>query len=57
MKFNNIYRMAKVERCVDCLVKEVRYNCFMTLNTVGRFMLSRTGQLLLQQVRNTFSEN
>jgi len=23
MKFSNIYRMAKVERCVDCLVKEV----------------------------------
>jgi len=23
MKFSNIYRMAKVERCVDCLFKEV----------------------------------
>jgi len=47
MKFNNIYRMAKVERCVDCLVKEVIeiQLCPMNFNRDGRFMLSRTRQL------------
>ena len=45
----NIYRMAKVERCVDYLVKEVTeiQLCPMNLNRDGRFMLSRTRQLLL----------
>ena len=59
MKFNSIYRMAKVERCVDCLVKEVIeiQLCPMNFNRDRRFMLSRTRQLLLQQVWNISSEN
>ena len=59
MKFNNIYRMAKVEWCVDCLVKEVIeiQLCPMNVNRGGRFMVSRTRQLLLQQVWHTSSEN
>ena len=59
MKFNNIYRMAKVERCCDCLVKEVIEIQLhpINFNRDGRFMLSRTRQLLLQQVWNTSSEN
>jgi len=59
MKFNNIYRMAKVERCVDCLVKEVTETqlCPMNFDRDGRFMLSRTRQLLLQQVCNASNEN
>ena len=59
MKLNSVYRMAKVERCVDWLVKEVIevQLCPMNLNRDGRFMLSRTRQLLLQQVWNTSSEN
>jgi hypothetical protein len=59
MKFNNIYRMAKVERCVDCLVKEVTEIQLgsKNYNRDGRFMLSRTRQLLLQRVWNTSSEN
>jgi len=59
MKFNNIYRVAKVERCVDCLVKEVIeiQLCPMNCNRDGRFMLSRTRQLVLQHVWNTSSEN
>ena len=58
MKFNNIYRMAKIERCVDCLVKEVIeiHLCPMNFNRNNRFMLSKTRQLLLQQVWNTSSE-
>ena len=52
-------RMAKVEGCVDCLVKEVIevQLCPMNFNRDGRFMLSRTRQLLLQQVWNTSSGN
>jgi len=52
-------RMAKVERCVDCLVKEVIeiQLCPMNVNRGGRFMVSRTRQLLLQQVWHTSSEN
>jgi len=59
MKFNNIYRMAKVERCVDCLVKEVIEIQLwpMNFNRDGRIMLSRTRKLLLQRVWNTSSEN
>jgi len=59
MKFNNIYRMAKVGRCVDCLVKEVTeiQLCPMSFNRDGRYVLSRTRQLLLQQVWNTSNEN
>jgi len=59
MKCNNIYRMAKVERCVDCLVKDVIEIQLhpMNFNRDGRFMLSRTRQLLLQQVWNTSGEN
>ena len=59
MKFSNIYRVAKVERCVDCLVKKVIESqlCPMNFSRDGRYMLSRTRQLLLQQVWNTFSEN
>jgi len=51
-------RMAKVERCVGGLVKEVteRQLCPMNFNRDGRFMLSRTRQLLLQQVWHTSSE-
>jgi len=58
MKFSNIYRMAKVERCVDCLVKEVIETQLhpMNFSRDGRFMLRRTRQLLLQQVWNTSSE-
>ena len=43
--------MAKVERCVDCLVKEVIEIQLhpMNFNRDGRFMLSRTRQLLLQR--------
>jgi len=54
MKFNNVYRMAKVERCVDCLVKKVIeiQLCPMNFNRDGRFMLSRTRQLLLQGLEN-----
>jgi len=54
MKFNNIYRMAKVERCVDCLVKEITEIQLhpMNFNRGGRFMLSRTRQLW-----NTSCEN
>jgi len=51
--------MAKVERYVDCLVKvviKIQLHS-MTFNTDGRFTLSRTRQLLLQQVWNTSSEN
>jgi len=48
MKFNNIYRMANVEKCVDCLVKEFEIHLYpKNLNRDGRFMLSRTRQLLL----------
>jgi len=52
-------RMAKVERCVDYLVKEVIeiWLCPMNFNRDGRFVLSRTRQLLLQQVWNTCREN
>jgi len=59
MKFNNIYRMAKVEWCVDCLVKEVIviHLCPMNFNKYGSIMLSRTRQILLQQVWNTSSDN
>ena len=58
MKFSNIYRVAKVERCVDCLVKKVELQiCPMNFSRDGRYMLSRTRQLLLQQVWNTSSEN
>jgi len=59
MKFSNVYRMAKVERCVDCWVKEVIeiQLCSMNFNRDGGFMLSRTKQLLLQHVWNTCSEN
>jgi len=59
MKFNNIYRTAKVERFVDCLVKEVIVIqvCPMNFDRDGRFMLSRTRHLLLQQVWNTTSDN
>ena len=41
MKFN-IFRMAKVERCVDYLVKEVIeiQLCPMNFNRHGRIMLS-----------------
>jgi len=48
----NIYRMAKVERCVDCLVKEVIEVQLhpLNFNRDGRFKLSRTRHLLLQQV-------
>jgi len=55
MKFSNIYRVAKVERCVDCLVKKVieLQLCPMNFSRDGRYMLSRTRQLLLQQVWNT----
>jgi len=51
--------MAKVERCVDCLVKEVIEIQLrpMNFNRDGRYMLSRTRQLLLQQIWNTSSEN
>jgi len=58
MKFDSIYRMAKVERCVHCLVKEVTeiQLCPMNFSRGGRFMLSRTRQLLLQQDWNTSSE-
>ena len=43
----------------DCLVKEVIeiQLCPMSFNRDGRFMLSRTRQLLLQQVWNTSCEN
>jgi len=52
-------RVAKVERCVDCLVKEVIEIQLwpMNFNRDGWFMLSRTRQLLLQQVWYTSSEN
>jgi len=55
MKFSNIYRVAKVERCVDCLVKKVieLQLCSMNFSKDGRYMLSRTRQLLLQHVWNT----
>jgi len=45
-------RVAKVERCVDCLVKEVTeiQLCPMNFNRDGRLMFSGTRQLLLQQV-------
>jgi len=51
MKFN-IYGMATVERCLDCLVKEVIEILLHPMNYKrdGRIMLSRTRQLLLQQV-------
>jgi len=51
--------MAKVERCVDFLVTEVIEIQLrpMNFNKDSRFMLSRTRQLLLQQVWNTSSEN
>ena len=51
--------MAKVEMCVDCLVEEVIeiQLCPMNFNRDGRLMLSRTRQVLLQQVWNTSSEN
>jgi hypothetical protein len=57
MKLNNSFRMAKVERCVDCLDKEVieiQLNP-MNFNRDGRIMLSRTRKLL-QQVWNISSE-
>jgi len=59
MKFNSIYRMAKVERCEDCLVEELTEIQLhpVNFNRDGRFVLSRTRQLLLQQVWNTSSEN
>jgi len=59
VKFNNAYGMAKVERCVDCLVKEVIeiQLCPMNFNRDCRYMLCRTRQLFLQQVWNTSSEN
>jgi len=52
MKFNSIYRVAKVERCADCLVKEVIEMQLhpVNINRDGRFVLSRTRQLFLQQV-------
>jgi len=58
MKFNNIYRMAKVERCVDCLDNKVIVIQLipMNFNRDGRFMLIRTRQLLLQQIWNTSSD-
>ena len=58
-EFSNIYRVAKVERCVDCLVKKVieLQLCPMNFSRDGRYMLSRTRQLLLQQVWNTSIEN
>jgi len=47
MKFNNIYRMAKVERCVDRLNKEVIeiQLCPMNFSRDGRCMLSIARQL------------
>jgi len=59
MKFSSIYGMAKVERCVGCLVKEVTeiHLCPMNFNRDGRLMLSGTRQLLLQQVWKPSSEN
>ena len=53
------YRMATVERCCDCLVKEVNEIQLhpTNFNRDGRFMRSRTRQLMLQQVWNTSSEN
>jgi len=59
MKFSSIYRMANVERCVNCLVKKVIMIHLhpMNFNRDGSFMLSRTRQLLQQQVWNTSSDN
>jgi len=59
MKFSNIYRITKVERCVDCLVKQVTeiQLCPMNFRRDGSIMLSRIRQLLLQQVWNTSSDN
>jgi len=58
-EIQQLYRMAQVESCVDCLVKEVTEIQLhpMNFSRDGRFMLSRNRQLLLQQVWNTSSEN
>jgi len=51
--------MSKVEGCVDCFVKEVIEIQLhpMNFNRDGRFVFSRTRQLLLQQVWNISSDN